>query len=76
MYLRRLPHPPRRWSGVLPSTLRVLQRPILHLEVVEQPLEDGNPKGCRACRKEQLQVMCAHSAPAPARRPSWSCGAG
>ena len=38
MYPRRLPHPSRRWSGRLPSTLRVLQRPIAHLKVVEQPL--------------------------------------
>ena len=30
-----LPHPPRRLSCRLPSTLRVLSRPIVHLEVVE-----------------------------------------
>ena len=30
-------------------TLRVLQRPIVHLEVVEQPMEDFHPKGYRAC---------------------------
>ena len=35
MYPRCLPHPPRRRSGRLRSTMRVLQWPIVHLEVVE-----------------------------------------
>ena len=53
---RRLPHPPRRWSSRLPSSLRVLKLPIVHLEVVEQPVEDVSPKGYCARRKLQLHI--------------------
>ena len=42
----RAPSTHRRpcWS---PSTLRVLHLPIVHMQVAEEPVEDGDPKMCR-----------------------------
>ena len=53
---KRVPHPSRCRSCRLPSTLRFLRLPIVHLEVVEQLVEDGDPKGCRARREQHVHV--------------------
>ena len=59
MYPRCLPHASRRWPGFLPQTVRVIQISIVHLEVVELPVEDGDAKGHRACRKQHLHARDA-----------------
>ena len=55
---RRLPHPPRRRPCRLPSTLHVLWQPVVHLQAVEQPVVDGDPKECRPRRKPHVHVWC------------------
>ena len=58
MHAGRRSHPSRRRPHGLSPTWWVVQKPIVCLWVVKQPVEDGNPKGRCALRKHHLHVGC------------------